>query len=263
MAGFKDALKQAVRQLAFKTSVASLQKQGIDKVSVLGIDRIVGLIEEAVHRSLKSRLVGMEREAVADATKAEFLRLLRSNETLRREKSELEQLKERAEEEIDQLRRELAKEERTLATRLQEVGLADAARHQGEDQAIAERIRQVFAALAANGSGLPAELQERMLELVLETVAAERHQGDAARRALRDREVENLQRRIQKLNETLAQTEHRLRQVAAMKNIDDGISSIYRDVQGLDLGDLQVARKRELMAEIFAANLKLQRRAAP
>ena len=41
MAGFKDALKQAVRQIAFRTSVDSLKTQGVNKVSVLGIARIV------------------------------------------------------------------------------------------------------------------------------------------------------------------------------------------------------------------------------
>jgi len=105
-------------------------------------------------------------------------------------------------------------------------------------------------------------LQERVLELVLDTVNGERRAGDEARRALRDREVENLQRRIQKLTESLGQTEHRLRQVAAMKNIDDGISSIYREVQGLDGGDEQQGKKRELMAEIFAANMRLQKKAS-
>jgi len=45
-----------------------------------------------------------------------------------------------------------------------------------------------------------------------------------------------------------------------MKHIDEGISSIYREVQGLDNADLQHTRKKELMAEIFAANLKLQRK---
>ena len=50
MGGFRDSLKQAVRQIAFRTDLNSLKKQGIEQVSVLGMDRIVGLIEEAVHR---------------------------------------------------------------------------------------------------------------------------------------------------------------------------------------------------------------------
>ena len=45
-----------------------------------------------------------------------------------------------------------------------------------------------------------------------------------------------------------------------MKSIDGGISSIYRDVQGVAADDAHQGKKKELMAEIFKANLKLQRK---
>ncbi|MEQ1633150.1 MAG: hypothetical protein ABL997_12305 [Planctomycetota bacterium] len=257
MGGFRDSLKQAVRQIAFRTDLNSLKKQGIEQVSVLGMDRIVGLIEEAVHRSLKSRLVGLEREAVADATKAEFLRLLRTNQDLQREKSEVERLKERAEEEVDQMRRQLGVEKQALEQRLQHDSLSSKARYEGEDAKLAERIREL---MAASGAGTGDALQEGVLDLVLQTVGKERRAAEQARSALRDREVDNLQRRIEKLTNSLETTEHRLRQVAAMKNIDDGISSIYREVQGLEGGSEQFGKKKELMSAIFAANLRLQKK---
>jgi hypothetical protein len=98
------------------------------------------------------------------------------------------------------------------------------------------------------------------MELVMNVVTGERQAAEEARRALKDREVDNLQRRIKKLNDSLAQTEQRLQQVAAMKSVDGGISSVYREVQGVDLGDQQAGKKKELMAEIFKANLKLQKK---
>ena len=84
--------------------------------------------------------------------------------------------------------------------------------------------------------------------------------ADSARRALQDREVGNLQRRIQKLNDTLAATEQRLASATSSKKVESGISSIYREVQGLDESDAQAGKKKELMADIFRANLKLQKR---
>jgi hypothetical protein len=57
VSGFKETLKDAVRQMSFRTSVDKLKKKGVQNVNVLGIDRIISLIEAAVHRSLKSRLV--------------------------------------------------------------------------------------------------------------------------------------------------------------------------------------------------------------
>lgn len=260
MGGLRDSLKQAVRQMAFRTSLDDLKKKGVQQVNVLGIDRIIQLIDEAVHRSLKSRLVGLDREAVADATKAEFLRLLRSKQDLEREKTELERLKERAEDEVDTLRRELEQQQRALQLRLEQDDLDLQARYAGEDAAIAGKVAEVLRAMAGSGGSLRLQtLQESVLALVMDVVADERKSAEVARAALRDREVDTLQRRIRKLNESLVQTEQRYKEVAAMKNIDDGISSVYREVQGLRGDEAQVARKKELMAEIFKANLRLQK----
>ena len=255
MGSFKDTLKESLRQLAFRTSIDSLKKKGVQQVNVLGLDRISSLIEAAVHRSLKSKLVGGEREAVADATKAEFLRLLRSNEDLQRQKSEIERQKEAVEEELDALRRELGERERDLRQRLQEGALDVAARYEGENAAIAARVGEVLAALQRQGG---ADVEERIVELVIELVSGERQSAEVARSALRDREVENLQRRIHKLNESLGQTEKRLQQVAATRQVEQGISSVYREVQGVGAEDQHQERKKELMAEIFKANLALQ-----
>jgi hypothetical protein len=256
---FRDSLKQAVRQIAFRTDVDSLKRQGVEQVSVLGIDRIVALVEEAVHRSLKSRLVGIEREAVADATKSEFLRLLRSNQDLQREKSEVERLKERAEEEVDQLRRQLGAEKQALEQRLQWNNLAATSRYEGENAQIAARVRDLMSGLLQDNHQ-SAELQDQVLALVIDTIGKERQSAERAKQALRDREVETLQRRIEKLTQALDTTEHRLRQVAALKNIDDGISSIYRDVQGLNAESSDYGKRKELMAALFQANMRLQKR---
>jgi len=259
--GFKESLKDAVRQMSFRTSLDSLKKKGVQQVNVLGIDRIIALIEAAVHRGLKSRLAGVEREAVADATKAEFLRLLRTNEDLQREKSEIERQRDRVEEEVDQLRRELTAQKQALELKLEEGALSTANRYEGENTEIAAKVREVLRALAATGGTKLADAEDLVMALVMDIVNAERGSADEARRALRDREVDVLQRRIKKLAESLDATEQRLQSVAAMKSIDPGISSVYREVQGLDMADAHVGKKRELMAEIFRANLALQKRA--
>lgn len=261
MAGFKDTLKDALRQVAFRTSVDKLKKKGVQNVNVLGIDRIAGLVEAAVDRALKTRLMGVEREAVAETTKAEFLRLLRSNEDLKREKSDLEQARERAEEEIDFMRRELTQKQSALKLRLEQDSVDHANRYVGEDAAIAAKVSDILASIGDAGGEAPAApLEERLLQVVMEAVSSERESADGARKALQDREVGNLQRRIQKLNDTLEATERRLAAATASKVVQPGISSIYREVQGLDESDTQAGRKKELIADIFRANLKLQKR---
>lgn len=260
MTGFKETLKDAVRQMSFRTSLDKLKKKGVQNVNVLGIDRIISLIEAAVHRSLKSRLVGIEREAVAESTKAEFLRLLRTNEDLQREKSEIERARERAEEEIDLMRRELGEKRNLLKTRLEQDAVELATRYEGENQEIALKIAEVCRTFAEGSDDSGGTVEERLMELVMDVVSGEREKADVARKALQDREVSNLQRRIKKLNDTLVTTEQRLQRASTMKQLDTGISSIYREVQGLDETDQQAGKKKELMADIFKANLKLQKR---
>ena len=228
MPGFKESLKEAVRQLAYRTSLDSLKKKGVQQVNVLGIDRVVGLVEAAVHRSLRSRLAGIEREAVAAAPQAESARLLRSNEG--------RQLK-------------LAQDSVELANR-----------YDGENAVIARRVSEVVRALAELPDLPVSVVEERLVEVVMDVVTRERESAEAARRELQDREVHNLQRRIKKLNDSLTMTEHRLQQVSALHSVDAGISSIYREVQGVDERDGQAGKKKELMAESFRANLQLQKR---
>lgn len=82
---------------------------------------------------------------------------------------------------------------------------------------------------------------------------------DDEREAAYQREIDNLQRRISKLTQSLGLTETELTRLRKLKNVDDGISSIYRDVQGVGDEDMQAALKKELMAKIFEANLDLRK----
>jgi Mrp family chromosome partitioning ATPase len=72
------------------------------------------------------------------------------------------------------------------------------------------------------------------------------------------REVDLLERRIVKLTQLLAQTEADLRRIAAMKNVDLGIASVYRSVQGLSSEDDAKTFQKSLMKQIFQANLELR-----
>lgn len=260
MADFKDTLKKAVRQMSFRTSVDKLKKKGVQSVNVLGIDRIISLIEAAVHRSLKSRLVGIERDAVAKSTKTEFLRLLRSNNDLKLAKSKVEQDRERAEEEIDQMRRELGEKRNQLEVKLDEDAVEMATRYDGENSEIVKKVAAVVSSLVESGDGGQEAVQGRLMELVMDIVSGERRQAETARKALHDREIQTLQRRITKLGNTLNETETKLTKITAIKTVDTGISSIYREVQGVDKGVGHSDKKKELMANLFMANLELQKR---
>jgi diguanylate cyclase (GGDEF)-like protein len=75
------------------------------------------------------------------------------------------------------------------------------------------------------------------------------------------REIENLQRRITKLTNSLGITEG---EIARLRNSPDdveaGVASLYRDVQGLNVGDVRAELKKDLMSAIFEANLNFKRK---
>lgn len=252
MGGFRKALAEAVQKLATKTSVDQLKRQGVREVNVVGLDRIAQFVDEAVHRSLRDKLLLGEREAIADATRAEFLKLIRSNE-------ELKQRNDRASEEVDGLRRQIQQLRQELEGKLDSAQREVRPNWEREDLGIAETVRAVVAdALKQRTPGKG--LEQRVLEVVMNLVGEERRATLEAKAAARDQEVDLLKRRISKLNESLSEAESRLGVMASAKSADDGIASIYREVQGLSPGTGDRERKRELMAGIFAANLALQKK---
>jgi hypothetical protein len=248
-----DSLKDVVKKLAYNTSVDQLKKKGYDKVNVLGLDRITSLIQEAVQRTLRTRLL-------ANATKEEFMRLLKSNEHLSQQHDELRRLKDAAEEQVDDLRRELSEQERLLESKLDRAVSEAADQYSGEDEEIAEHISVLMGELASEGAG-DSSTRDRVLELVMAVVRSQRRQALAAREELADREVHTMQRRITKLQAALQETETRLTNVTAVRSIDDGISSVYKEVQGLNASDEAFSDKQFLMENIFAANVRLQKKA--
>jgi len=74
------------------------------------------------------------------------------------------------------------------------------------------------------------------------------------------RTIDHLERRINKLSHALGVTEEELARIASMKNVELGVASIYRGVQGLSDDSAEKARKREMMKTIFHANFELKKR---
>jgi Mrp family chromosome partitioning ATPase len=72
------------------------------------------------------------------------------------------------------------------------------------------------------------------------------------------RQIDIYERRIRKLNQLLAQTEADLARMARMKDVDPGIASAYRKMQGLPSEDEANVLKRSLLQQILEANLELK-----
>lgn len=113
----------------------------------------------------------------------------------------------------------------------------------------AQKLESVRAAVADHRQALTGEL---------DALAGERSTDPNS--AIRDRDVaiERLERRVAKLIASLDEVERALQRVLATREIDAGIASLYRVVQGLALTDPRADQKREMMQEIFLANMELR-----
>ena len=159
------------------------------------------------------------------------------------------------ESELDRLREELEEQIRQVDKRHEEFARDQDALAEQRGKAFVTRIQAVFAQEEQSASSV--RLEKAMIELATNEVAEWRQSNLAQQLTDSNRQIENLERRVRKLTELLDVTESELRRVASMKNIDTGIASIFRTVQGLSLEDPNAELKQELMKDIFEANLAL------
>ncbi|PIE22512.1 MAG: hypothetical protein CSA62_12320 [Planctomycetota bacterium] len=252
-------IHDAVRKLSYRATVDELRDRGVEKVNVVGLDRIVALIEAAVHRTLKKQMLGLggpvsDPSGLVENTSEEFLRLLQSQKTLAKEKEASEQRSVELREQVDDLRLMLHDAQKKLEDRQKQAERETRARKAADDLSFTEALQELM-----HEHGASESLEHSVLGLVLTRLASERERITEARQQEFGGEIDKLERRIAKLSSSLAETEQQLSHALEDKGIEPGISSIYRGVQGLDNADAQFDKKSELMESIFAANLALQK----
>jgi GGDEF domain-containing protein len=101
-------------------------------------------------------------------------------------------------------------------------------------------------------------VEREVIALLKSELAVWRETSTASRMIESQKTIDNLERRVVKLTESLGLTEAELKRVAQMKNIDLGVASIYRNVQGLSTDDAGAEQKREMLKNIFESNMSLR-----
>ncbi len=163
--------------------------------------------------------------------------------------------RQQAEEQLAHLMGQLSAKRNDLHVRSQMIVSESAAAGEMLDREMSDQLRTAFEECAAD----PDALLARVTEIALQATGGERAKLVDAQVSEHQREIENFERRIAKLTQSLQMTEEEMRRIAASKNIDPGVASVYRSVQGLNGEDEQVEIKKELMSTIFEANLELKR----
>jgi diguanylate cyclase (GGDEF)-like protein len=129
-----------------------------------------------------------------------------------------------------------------------------------ETQFLNRKILEIQKAFEAEKRGREADRAK--LDEVLASTKGFVAQRNAEKERTYQNEIQLLERRIHKLTDQLGLTEKELQRVLKMKTVDEGIASLYGGVQGLAGDDANYETKKELMSQIFAANLELKRKIA-
>lgn len=245
------------------------------KLNLVGSSQLTRAVAEAVRRGLSRQFVFKE-EQLENAVRAigrELMLRLKANSKsvrglpkdaflreVRADKKRIEVAREAARKELEGMLVKLKNVHDQVELREAELVRESEVSGQIEDKELTSRIGEIFADLQAGADA--EEVREKITAAALGSLKTERERSIDAQMAEHRGEVENFERRIAKLTESLELTEEELKRIAAAKNIEVGVGSIYRTVQGLNLGDDDYETKKELMSCIFAANLELQKGAA-
>jgi prefoldin subunit 5 len=269
-------IRRAIKDKTERIPLRALEKRGFRSVQVLDMATIERIVAEAVEHALSAReqtLLPAERAVLEADAKQEFLKLLDEHKRVVKEKSDLERAREGLESQVATLREELMKQREALRTerdrKLSGETFSLSAESFGE---LESKIRKLFSgfmneerrlSLAELGpralKGL-SELEKELALMLDRLLADEREKLVARERKAHGEKVEILEKRIEKLNRALRETEQALATVIAAKSIDPGIASIYKTVQGLAFDALHFERKKELLKEVFLENLVLQKK---
>jgi len=232
-------------------AVAEAVRRGLDRHFDFDEGQL-GQAVEAIGHELLARLKANSR-SVRGLPKDAFLR------EVREDKRRIEAQREAARKELEALLEQLGSSQGEWDRQQAELVAASQATGEVEDRALSARIAQIFSSVSDSDAGDLAALKEQITSLALGSVQGERDKLIEAQMAEHQAEIDKFQRRITKLTGSLEMTEDELRRIASSKNIEIGLGSIYRTVQGLSTEDNDYETKKELMSSIFAANLELQK----
>lgn len=267
-----EALAAATAEPAPRPSTEETMRKESRKLNLVGSSQLARAVAESVRRGLEEQFVLEEHQLEAAVrsigkqllerlkAKAKSVRGLPKDAFLKEveaDRARIEAAKEAARKELDVMLEQLKGSQDAHERRRTELEAESKANAEVEDDLLAKRIQEIF---AGSGDGADmAAIREKITALALGTVQDHRDETMEAQLAEQRTKIERFERRISKLTSSLEMTEDELKRIAAAKNIDLGVSSIYRNVQGLSSSDDDYETKKELMSCIFQANLDLQK----
>lgn len=255
-----QALVDALSEMGRLETVAELEQRGVKRVRTLKLSRVSRLIEQAINQTVMERTLdagGAEVGVVLDGARARFDELLRTREALDQSAEAVERERAELEEALEVLRDRPAPTGEIVERRRERIE-QNSRRDQLLRASVGEMLYGMSLSLGNEAQQALLSVKDKLGDVCVALAQEERRAALVGEVRSYDEHVDMLERRIAKLVSTLASTERALAQVRALKNVDDGIASIYKVVQGLAVGDEDAERKKALLSDIFRANVELR-----
>ncbi len=250
----------------------SPEAPGARKLNLVGSSQLTRAVAEAVRRGLAKQFVFTEEqlETAVRSIGREMMRRLKANSKsvrglpkdaflreVRADRNRIEAAREAARRELESMLVKLKNVHDQVNAREAELVAESQATSRIQNEELSQKITEIFESLKQGAD--TEEIREQITAVAIDSLQEERDRSIEAQMSEHREEVEQFERRIAKLTESLEITEDELKRIATAKNIEVGVGSIYRTVQGLSADDDDFETKKELMSSIFAANFELQK----
>ena len=159
--------------------------------------------------------------------------------------------------ELDRLKDELSEQLREIEAIQTRVFSDGASEEEVWGQDLVRKVIEIFQHEPDQNAGV-VRLQQLVVELLKGELEEFKPTSSATQLISAQSQIEQLERRVNKLTNSLGRTESELKRVASMKDVDMGVASLYRTVQGLSADDDQVEAKHAMLKNIFEANVALR-----
>lgn len=256
----KDIL-HFLRDHAAPTSLRRLQREGVENVTVIDMDQIEDLIHRCVDRVLRgANLDPTKIRHLGEDAREEFLRLISERDSLKATTDSLSKEREELRQNLTLLQQAITQTRDHLDTERAEEQAAKEHRELSELQFHEELRAAIAAALAGVAEDRRQAVVDQVAALAENRIRTEVDKVRDLEAAARRERIGTLERRIEKLRTALADAEGMVDRLRAEKSaqVDDGVASVYREVQGLSDKEPEFARKKGLLEEIFKLNLELK-----
>jgi hypothetical protein len=265
-----------VRRQTASVDLETLNQRGVTKINVITYSKINDLISLAVLRAFQKygrSASGDEAREIGDAARVEVTGTISGGAA--GGTASLEDRRKNVEEAVEKLRPMV---ESRIAELQAEAGGPDPVLLAIRDESLTdleERVRSAVSrffdgersrTLAPTGGTSGEELArlERSIHAAVNRVIdSERSRMLETLERVASARTTLLRRRLEKLKGHLAEMQESLREMAARKDTDPGIPSVYREIQGLSLDDSHYEKKHKMLDLIFEENMKLQKAVSP